>query len=101
MGFLVARDGGGRLRLFGELDAFEVRRVRACLAGVDGDVELDCSGLSFIDAACLGLFVELNAECRARSAKLLIIDPSPCVVKLLELTGLDVVLTAEPGIPAR
>jgi anti-anti-sigma factor len=101
VGFLVARDGGGRLRFFGELDASEVARVRACLVGVDGDVELDCSGLSFIDAAGLGLFVELDTECRARAAKLLVIHPSRCVVRLLELTGLDSVLTATPGISAR
>ena len=50
----MARDGAGRVRLFGELDACEVRRVRACLVGVDGDVELDCSGLRFVDAAGLG-----------------------------------------------
>jgi anti-anti-sigma factor len=97
VGFLVARDRDGRLRFFGELDASEVPRVRACLVGVDGDVELDCSGLSFVDAAGLGLFVELDAECRARNAKLSIIDPSRCVVRLLELTGLDSVLTATPG----
>jgi anti-anti-sigma factor len=101
VGFLVAHDGGGRLRFFGELDASEVARVRACLAGVDGDVELDCSGLSFIDAAGLGLLVELDAECRARDAKLLVINPSRCVIRLLELTGLDSVLTATPGISAR
>ncbi|HSB85977.1 MAG TPA: STAS domain-containing protein [Ilumatobacteraceae bacterium] len=99
--FRVARQRGGRLRLSGELDAAEVAGVRACLVGVDGDVELECSGLSFIDAAGLGLFVELDAECRARHAKLLIINPSRCVVRLLELTGLDSVLTLEPGNPTR
>ena len=75
VGFLIAHDGGGRLRFFGELDASEVPRVRACLAGVDGDIEFDCSGLSFIDAAGLGLLVELDTECRARGAKLLVINP--------------------------
>jgi len=101
VGFLVARDGGGRLRLFSELDAFEVPRLRACLEGIDGDVELECSGLSFIDAAGLGLLVDLDTERRARSARLLIINPSRCVVKVLELTGLDSVLTAHPETPAR
>ena len=71
--------------------------MRECLDGVDGDIELNCSGVSFIDAAGLGLFVELHAECEARSAKLLIIDPSPCVNRILELTGLDSLLTGEQG----
>ena len=97
VGFLVASDGVGRLRLFGELDTSEVARVRACLVGVDGDVQLDCSGVNFIDAAGLGLFVELHAECQARGAKLLIVHPSRCVTRLLELTDLDALLMAQPG----
>jgi len=101
VGFLVADGGGGRLQLFGELDASEVHRVRSCLVGVDGDVELDCSGLRFIDASGLGLFVELDTACRARSAKLLIINPSRYVARLLELTGLDALATAAPGSSVR
>ena len=97
VGFLVACDGVGRLRLFGELDVSEVPRVRECLDGADGDVELDCSGLRFIDAAGLGLLVQLDNECRARGATLLIINPSRCVTRLMELTGLDSLLTAVPG----
>ena len=103
VGFLVADDGGGRLRLFGELDASEVHRVRSCLVGVgvDGDVELECSRLRFIDASGLGLFVELDTACRARRAKLLIINPSRYVARLLELTGLDSLVTSEAGSPVR
>ena len=93
----MACDGVGRLRLFGELDVSEVPTVRACLDGADGDVELDCSGLRFIDAAGMGLFVQLDAECQARGATLLIVNPSRCVTRLLELTGLDSLLTAVPG----
>ncbi|HEY7627878.1 MAG TPA: STAS domain-containing protein [Ilumatobacteraceae bacterium] len=87
--------------MFGELDAAEVRSVKASLLGADGDIELDCSGLSFIDAAALGLFVQLDAECRARSAKLLLINPSQCVLDLVELAGLDSLLTTEAGEPTR
>jgi anti-anti-sigma factor len=97
VGFLVACDGVGRLRLFGELDVSEVPRLRACLDGAAGDVELDCSGLRFIDAAGLGLFVQLDNECRARGGTLLIVNPSRCVIRLMELTGLDSLLTAMPG----
>jgi len=97
----MARDGAGRVRLFGELDACEVRRVRSCLVGVDGDVELECSRLRFVDAAGLGWLIELEAACRARGAKLQIINPSRCVTRLLELTGLESLLTAEPATPVR
>jgi anti-anti-sigma factor len=82
--------------LFGELDACSVPRVRECLVQFDGDVDLDCSGLSFIDAAGIGLFLQVHADCQARSAKLLIVDPSRCVLRLLEISGLDSVLAVEP-----
>ena len=100
VGFLVARDGVGQLRLFGELDASEVPRVRACLVEVPGDIELDCSGLTFVDAAGVGLLVALHTECQARNARLRIISPSRCVIRILELTGLDSLLMAAPGTRA-
>jgi anti-anti-sigma factor len=75
--------------LAGELDVASVDKVWALLDGRDDDVELDCAGLTFIDAAGLRLFVALHAVCQARGAKLSIVSPSRCVVRLLELTGLD------------
>ena len=45
----------------GELDAVGVPAVWARLVGVDGDVELDCAGLTFIDASGVRLFVALRA----------------------------------------
>jgi anti-anti-sigma factor len=95
-GFEIARDGPGRLRLFGELDMREVPRVRARLVGADGDLELDCAGVTFIDAAGVRLFVELRADCDARRATLRISNPSRCVVRLLELTALDSVFLGAP-----
>jgi anti-sigma B factor antagonist len=75
------------VRLSGELDIAGLYEVRAALDGRRGDVEVDCAGLSFIDASGLGLFLAVHAERRARGGKLLIVNPSRCVVRLLELTG--------------
>ena len=71
------------------------------LIGWSGDVEVDCAGLTFIDASGLRLFVALHNACQARGAKLSIVSPSRCVVRLLELTGLDAVLDvrAESSAP--
>ena len=57
------------------------------LTGVEGDVTLDCSGLTFLDSSGLALFVATQRACRARGAKLVIVNPSRCVIRLLELTG--------------
>ena len=86
---LVHLERPNGVRLVGELDVATVPDVWARLGAQDGDIELDCAGLTFIDAAGLRLFVEVHAACRARGAKLSIVRPSPCVVWLLELTGLD------------
>jgi anti-sigma B factor antagonist len=54
-----------------------------------GHVELDCSGLTFIDASGLRVLVDARRDLEARGAMLTIVDPSRCVVWLLALTGLD------------
>ncbi len=91
---LVVVDEGrpGVVRLVGELDVAGVPEVKARLEGLDGHVEIDCSGLTFIDSYGLGLFVAVHRACDARGAKLMIVDPSPRVTQLLKLTGLDVAL---------
>ena len=69
-----------------------VPEVRARVASMTGDVELDCSGLTFLDASGLRVLVAAHSDCEARGAMLTIVDPSRCVVRLLALTGLDAVL---------
>lgn len=80
------------VRLQGELDLASAPRLLTVLAGLDGDVELDCSGLEFIDAAGLGAFVKAHRGCAVRGAKLVVVDPSSPVVRLLRIVGLDTVL---------
>ena len=89
---VVVQERPGQLRLRGELDLAAVPEVWARLAGVSGDVELDVAGLSFIDASGLRLFVTIQACCRARGARLSIVNPSRCVIRLMELTGLAATL---------
>lgn len=87
-------DGGSPavVRVDGELDLAAVPHLLSVLAGLEGDVELDCSGLEFIDAAGLGAFVSAHQACAARGAQLVLVDPSPVVVRLLCLVELDTVL---------
>jgi anti-sigma B factor antagonist len=85
-------DRPGALRFVGELDMAEVPDVRARLSGFDGDLEINCSGLSFIDSSGLALLVEVHRSCDARGAKLVIVDPSRCVTRMLEISGLDALL---------
>jgi anti-sigma B factor antagonist len=77
------------VRLHGELDLAGVPRLLSALADLDGDVALDCSGLDFIDAAGLGAFVRAHRQCAARGAELVVVDPSPALLRLLRIVELD------------
>lgn len=85
----IVEMGPSRLAIVGELDLAGVPKLDAQLTGCDGDVALDCSGLTFVDAAGLGLFVRTRSACETRGAKFTLVDPSGCLVRLLSITGLD------------
>ncbi|MGH9107220.1 MAG: STAS domain-containing protein [Acidimicrobiales bacterium] len=85
----VVEMGPSRVKLVGELDVAGVPEVQECLARLDGDIEVDCSGLTFIDCSGLGLLIGAHHTCDARGAKLLLVDPPACMTRLLALTELD------------
>jgi anti-sigma B factor antagonist len=80
------------VRLTGELDLAGVPELRAALAALDGDIELDCSSLDFIDGAGLCAVLEGIEACGARGAELVLVNPSPAVDRLLRIVELDAVL---------
>jgi anti-sigma B factor antagonist len=86
----------GRAWLRGELDLSVAPEVAAQLEGLAGDIELDCSGLTFIDASGVRLFVAVHDARTRRGARLLIVNPSRCVLRLLELTGVGRLVGALP-----
>jgi anti-anti-sigma factor len=77
------------VRLHGELDLAGVAPLMSALACRDGDVELDCSGVDFIDAAGLGAFVKAHQQCAARGAQLVVVDPSSALLRLMQMVELD------------
>jgi anti-sigma B factor antagonist len=77
------------VRLIGELDLAGVPRLESVLAVLDGDVELDCAGLDFIDAAGLRGLQRAQAGCAARGCTLVLVDPSPAVDRLLRMDELE------------
>ncbi len=97
--FLVGVEGGGRLRLLGELDVAGVPALRALLAELEGDIELDCSGLRFMDCSGLRLLLETQSDCENDGVRLTLIAPSRSVTRLLDLAGLGGVfdLREAPG----
>jgi len=84
-----ARDGSAVLTLCGELDLWMADLVRLRLDELGGDVEVDCAGLTFMDAAGIKLLLELHRDCRARDSHLVVVNPPRCVTRLLAVVQLD------------
>ena len=80
------------LWLVGELDLAGVALVAERLAQLDGNIEVDCSRLDFIDAAGLRVLLTAHGICAARGSKLVVVRPSRQVRRVLDLTSLDAVL---------
>jgi anti-sigma B factor antagonist len=76
----------------GEVDIATAPLLRAVLDTVVGRrpsrVEVDLSGTTFLDANALSALAGLRRRLAGRHARLVLRDPSPVVVRLLELTGM-------------
>jgi len=72
--------------LLGELDVATAPLVRECFARISGNIEVDCSGLEFVDAQGLGVLASTQAR---MDANFVFVDPTCSLLRLLRITGLD------------
>jgi anti-sigma B factor antagonist len=91
-------DGATVLAIAGEVDLAVAAQVRdsglAALARDDSAaLRLDLSGVTFMDSSGLGALIQLN---NANPGRVVLVRPSPRVVRLLELAGLADTLVVEP-----
>lgn len=90
-------DGRHRITVAGELDAFTAPGLRAGIALAAGtEVLLDLAGVTFIDSSGLAMVVESHQRLRADDRRLVIVQPSAIVQRLLELSGLTSRLDLDP-----
>lgn len=84
-------------RLTGPIDMASApgieRVVSLTIARADDQVALDLSGADFMDSSGLSMLVRLRDTARARGVALVLVDPSPAVRQLLELTRVDSLFT--------
>ena len=92
------------VRLIGELDADDAPTVRALLAEQvlrgPGSLVVDLSRLDFIDSAGLAALVAAHKGTWSAGTSLLLAAPTPPVLKVLAITGLNAVLTTAPSVEA-
>lgn len=85
------------VRVRGEVDLSTVSELATALEGVAerGDVLLDLSQLDFIDASGLRALVQADRRLRHEGHRLVISEPPPMALRLLEITRLMHVLDIE------
>jgi serine/threonine-protein kinase RsbW len=79
------------LRLDGELDMSSIGTLRGCLESIDGGcrrVVLDLSLLRFLDAAGIGLVLEMHRRFEADGRELELRGPRGEVQRVIEMSGL-------------
>lgn len=63
-------------------------QVRAALAGAQNNIDIDLSQMEFVDSAGLGSLVALRKTASEHNGRVRLINPSPHVQQILELTRL-------------
>jgi anti-sigma B factor antagonist len=90
-----------RVVMAGELDGASAPPLSEQLCDVAGelvgDLVVDIGLLTFMDSTGLSLLLSLHKMVRACGRTLTIRDPTPMARRLFQITGLDQLLTVEPG----
>jgi anti-anti-sigma factor len=83
-------DAGSVIALAGELDACTCRGMAERLGGSPGSlIVVDLARLTFIDSSGLGLIHEARRKAIHGGGNLVVCNPHPVVLRVLEITGLD------------
>lgn len=77
------------LTLAGEIDAHTAPNLASAIARMSGDVDLDLSGVQFVDSSGLRVLIDAHQTLTARGNELRLREPSTAVRRLLEISGVD------------
>lgn len=82
-------EGRERIIVHGELDAFTAPTLSAAILDATSiEVELDLAAVTFIDSSGLATIVEGHQRLQQAERRLVIVDRSVIVQRLLDLAGL-------------
>ena len=77
------------VRVRGEIDAHSAPALGDALRAGAGDVDLDLAGVDFVDSSGLRVLIESHQLLEERGDRLTILDPSPAVQRMFELSVVD------------
>jgi anti-anti-sigma factor len=84
------------VKLLGELDLASAPELRSQLRPLDGDLEVDLAGLTFLDSSGMNALVDVHRDRDARGHRLVIRGASGIVLRALTITGLTEFFDLEP-----
>jgi stage II sporulation protein AA (anti-sigma F factor antagonist) len=79
----------------GELDMATAPVLDRYLSALDGEVRLECEGLTFIDSRGLSLFVDTHQRLSDTGGRLVLANLAPNCRRLIELMKLDELLVLD------
>ena len=80
---------GSTLHVRGEIDAHSAPALGDALRTHSGNLDLDLAGVEFVDSSGLRVLIESHQLLEARGDRLTIVDPSPPVQRMFELSVVD------------
>jgi anti-anti-sigma factor len=93
LAYQVAADGGATVRVSGELDIATADQAYTYLRDVvdsqEGPVTINLSGLTFCDAAGLGVLARVAGHARRSGRSLRLTAARPGLVRIMHITGMD------------
>ena len=75
--------------LAGEIDAHTAPALAEAIHGIDGDVEIEMSGVEFVDSSGLRVLIDAHQHVDERGDHLRLVNLSDAVRRLLEISGVD------------
>lgn len=101
LAYQVAADGRATVRVCGELDIATADQAYAYLRDVvdsqPGPVTMDLAGLTFCDAAGLGVLARVAGHARRSGRSVTLAAARPSMVRIMRITGLDAVFPEVRG----
>ena len=102
---IVQLDGHTRVRVSGELDLDTApdldQRLEALIAESTGDLDLDLSEVTFLGSSGLVVLLRARQALHEDHRRLRVLNPSPPVLRVFDLSGVLEVLLDEPQDDSR
>jgi anti-sigma B factor antagonist len=92
---LTVESTGDGIRASGEIDAHTAPGLSSAIDAAAPSVRLDLSGVEFVDSSGLRVLIDAHQRLADQGGGLTIVQPSPAVTRLFEISGVTDYLTVE------